>query len=319
MRFTNSYFGHDGALARYTGDGLKPILGYLQHGWDEAFGLPDAPYLRAVPKLLWSDRSLAGARRLGLDSLVGIGAPFLYLDGGHAPLEPEPEPIGDVIVYPYHSWDYDTESSHDRPGPPRDDAYHDGHAAFAKLVAEREQGSVTVCLYWRDHQDDRVRQSYVDEGLRVICHGQRHDGGFVLRQRHELRGHRRAVANRIGTAMWYAGHLSLALEVYGPFTGSSGAEARFYEADQRARYPELFLPGGANGELAKTYADAELGVTWKRDPDELREILGWMGWRRAVSPAVELLDRAQHRLRWERHKLRRAHVPPPWETGASGG
>lgn len=315
MHLINTFFGHAHVLATYAGEPDRMVLGYLQHGWDERNPMPDAPHLRLVPKLMWNERHVEGAREDGHEGFVLIGAPFLYLEGGCAPAPDAPPVARRTIVYPYHSWDYDTDDDLDRPGPARDDKYRKGHRRFAEEIREREGGvdDVTIALYWRDFEEAAARTAYEDLGFRVITHGNRFDQDFLRRQRAEIVGHRRAVTNRLGTAIWYAAAMGLEVEAYGPFTGSDPDEARWFEAAQRRAYPEVFA-GGLPADDARRQGQFELGGHWKREPEELAQILGWRGWRRAATPVVEALDRVHHRARWRRHRDRSAQVMPPWKA-----
>ena len=314
MHYMNTFFGHLHVLARYVGEPDRMALAYLQHGWEESDPMADQPHLSFVPKLMWNERNVEGARAAGLSNFVLVGAEYLYLEGGRVPGPVTATVDRDVIVYPYHSWDYDTSHPADRD-PKRDERYADGHTRYAAMLAERETGTVTVALYWRDHCEDAARVPYEEAGFRVITHGNRFDRDFLLNQRGEQLGHRRVVTNRLGTAAWYAAHAGCALEVYGPFAGASPDEARYFERRQRARWPALFDDGGVDVETARALADDELGARWKREPEELAEILGWRGWRRRITPLVELVDRAHHKVRFDRHRRRSALLPEPWANG----
>jgi hypothetical protein len=311
MHHANSFFGHSTILCAYAGREDRNIPAYIQHGWGEFEAIPDAPYLPGLPKLVWNERNARDARRFG-GRIEAIGAPFLYLEGGHAAPEPIVDRESTTIVYPYHSWDYDVDAALERPGVQRDATYHSGHRAFAAEIRERETGEVTVVLYWRDYEDAEARAAYADQGLRVICHGYRLDNGFLARQRQELRRHSRAVSNRLGSAIWYAGHLGLELAAYGPFTGSHPEEARVLQRLQHHRWPEMFQDK-MDPDAAREHAAEELGLAAKRDPEELVELFGWQGWRGRLAKVIDFADRGHHKLRWRRHQRRLSVLPPYWE------
>lgn len=159
------------------------------------------------------------------------------------------------------------------------------HAAFARELREGEGGAVTVCLYCSEYEREPLRNTYVEVGHRVICHGYREDPTFLDRQLRELQEHRRVVANRVGTALWYGGILERELVVYGPIMGFEGiSEGEEFRALQEERWPELSRTVQGSG--ARELAEEELGNGFVMDPDELRQALGWSSWRRALSPIV---------------------------------
>jgi len=312
VHLVNTYFGHLHVLARYVGEQDRPIVGYLQHGWYEVGPLREEPQLRFVPKLLWSDRNVADARGAGVRDVVPIGAPRLYIEEG---VGPDADPAG-TIAYPYHSYEFDSQSHpHGNIGVRRDSSYASYHERYAAELAAREDGPITVALYWRDHEEAAARHAYESQGMRVITHGTRSERHLLDRQLAEQRRHRRVVTNRIGSALWYGALAGLEAEVYGPFAGPSPAEVRWFESFQRSHFPSLFARGGVTADEARDLASVELGARHKRSPEELAAIVGWRGWRRTVAPAVDVVDRVQHRARSGRHRRRLARRPPLWESG----
>ena len=53
------------------------------------------------------------------------------------------------------------------------------HERYVAEIAEREHGTTTVCLYWREYEDERVRRRYQRAGFPVVCHGRREDPLFL--------------------------------------------------------------------------------------------------------------------------------------------
>ena len=88
-----------------------------------------------------------------------------------------------TIFYPFHSWDKQ--------------AVIGDHRELADEIAATEDGPITVCLYWIEFRDAKIRRFYADRGFRVISHGYRGDRTkrgsvqFLRRQLTELRKHRR--------------------------------------------------------------------------------------------------------------------------------
>lgn len=277
MKEDNHYYGHAQVLARYVGlDAAPPIWGIVQHGWNPATGFPARyPLGGRVRKFVWNDSNRAMAISSGGRSIHAIGAPFVYAVADLTRVKVS-GPTRSTIAYPYHS----------APGRPVD-----AHAGrWARLLQAREDGDVTVCLYWMDFEQASVRRSYEELGFRVICHGRRDDCTFLSNQLTELLQHRRVVSNRVATAMFYGAYLGLDVEVYGKVPGADGEdEALAFEAEQRRRWPEL-VDGGLSGSASVALGSVELGAEYRRDPSELMELLGWSRLRRSLGgPAVRAL------------------------------
>jgi hypothetical protein len=280
VRADNADYGHRSILSSYcsygTGHRYGSILGVVQHGW-----LPDAGFDRTArlppfaPVFVWNRRNLECLRdsRPSKARIVAIGSPFLYLD---ALMEKEPArqyspPAQGTIVYPYHGM-YDAEVAGD-------------HSAYAHEIRDREEGAITICLYWSDYQREQIRRSYEALGLAVVCHGTRYDDAFLYRQYTTLRLHRRVIGNRVSSAIWYGGALGKSVEVYGDVFGTSIEESRAFDDEQQRRWPDL-TRGGAHGGEAVKLARSELGYEYLRSPEELRQLFGWSGPRRALAATV---------------------------------
>ncbi len=281
----NHFYGHNRVLADYVGIGadVPVIWGHVQHGWSEGHGLMLRPRLvRWLPKFVYSSANRQAALDDGIKPAVPIGGPFCYLAtqerarlGGPAPRS--------TIAYPSHSWERDEmQGSHD---------------ALIAAISEREEGPVTVCLYWREYDQLEVRRVYEAAGFRVVCHGYRSDPHFMRRQFDELLLHDRVVTNRVATALWYGGLVGRALEVYGPVFGVQGAdEVESWDRFQRRQWPMLF-DGGVDGATAADLAADELGAAHVRPPEELAEILGWTGRKPTLGPLVRGAAHAEHQVR----------------------
>ncbi|MFI5843672.1 hypothetical protein ACIA8K_28620 [Catenuloplanes sp. NPDC051500] len=285
MHHANHFYGHAHVLARYCGlDDADPprIAGYLQHGWNIGDGLGEGTRLVAGrPTFAWSTATAARARLAGRPAVV-IGAPFAYLIAhaervladGRPRLAPPAlaVPRQDMrrtgtIWYPFHGWEKQKV---------RGD--HDALIATIKAV---ETEPVTICLYWQDHDDRRVRGRYERAGFRVICHGRRGlkwrgtDPQFLDRQLAELRGHRRVASNRLSTAIFHGIAAGCEAAVYGDPMSLTGEDPR-YGGHARVRRQWSALHGERiDPRIAREAARAELGLDHLAGPDELRELLGW--------------------------------------------
>jgi hypothetical protein len=277
----NMFYGHSRVLLRAAGASEDDVIhGHIQHGWMPGSGLmPRRREVPWIPKLLWNSSNVRVAREEGQRRVTPIGAPFIYLHDD----DPPAPPGSGTLVYPHHSWEKDEMAA--------------DHNSYIAQLSEREKGAVTVCLYWREFEDPTVRGVYESAGFRVICHGRREDPDFLLSARKEITAHARVVSNRVGTALWYAGHLGRSLAVYGPLfvAQETTAEAMAAHQSSRDQWPELFRDDGIGPALAKELSAGQLGTSHRRDAAELRLIcrIGRARWRaRADRVAVHAAHRA---------------------------
>lgn len=272
MHHANVFYGHAQILARYCGYEPAPtIWGYLQHGWNTHDGFAVGhDFVAGYPKFVWSQSVARRGRSLGLQDYLVIGSPWAYLlalqpagEGGQRHRDAR-----GTIVYPFHGWEGQQIAG--------------DHAAYAAHVREVEGDlPVTVCLYWNDYEKDAVRQVYEQEGFRVITHGRRghlYQGGdtdFLDRQLRELRSHRRAVSNRMGSALLYGASVGLSIGVYGDPMVLRGDHAVLGGmARQQRMFPALHqveVPARDARDIART----ELGLDVTLPPTLLAHTLGW--------------------------------------------
>ena len=280
MHPDNRFYGHDMILADYCRTEASPLFGHLQHGWGPATGYSQFPMrlVRSLPLLVWSEHNAACCRKEFGGDVRRVGAPFGYLLSavGTPPLPAQPS----TLWFPAHGWE--------------------GHAITAdygrliRSIRERENNPVTVCLYWHEFEQAAIRRQFVDAGFRVVCNGRRHDPGFLLRFRDELRLHHRVVANNVGTPIWYGGLAGREIEVYGPRFGFGDEAAAVAERDEECkRWPELH---GGPIPPAKAYelAAVELGCDRLLAPDDLAVCVGWDG---SVRRLAHLAARLEHHAR----------------------
>jgi len=270
MHHANHFYGHAYVLARYCklADPFHPprIKGYLQHGWNIGDGMaPGMPFVAGSPLFLWSEQTRRRAWSQGRRNTIVIGAPFAYL----LTLEPEPEnPRREgTIFYPFHGWE-------------QQQVFGD-HRGLIDEIRATEPGPVTVCLYWNEYRNRRIRRLYEKAGFRVICHGYRgfwwreHDREFLFRQLRELRRHRRVASNRLCSAIWYGLLAGCEAAIYGDPMVLDNSDLTFGgEPRIRRQWPELY---GVETDRATCYelARQELGADCLATPEELRALLGW--------------------------------------------
>lgn len=276
MHPSNHYYGQAHVLARWCGlDPTDPprIDGIVQHGWNPLHGWgfekPEPP--TGFGAFVWSDAARRRAQAYGWRGVVPIGAPFAYLLAMSPEVEDERE---GTLYYPFHGWE--------------NGAVIGDHTTLAREIAEVEEGPVTVCLYWLEHEDPAIRGVYEEAGFRVVCHGRRGknrkggDADFLSRQLAELRRHRRVASNRLSTAVFYGVAAGCAMRVYGDPMRYEASLPIVERLDHvRRLFPDLHAVD-VDDDLARTVAAAELGLAHVTPPAELRTLFGW--------PAPEGLD-----------------------------
>jgi len=269
MHHSNHWYGHAHVLARYCGldDKLPPpIRGVVQHGWNTVDGYgPQQNFEPGWTKFVWSRQVARRGRPAGRRGYYPIGAPWLYLLAME-PIVPEDKREG-TLWYPFHGW-----------GPQKVIGDHSG---LIREIREVEDGPVTMCLYHFEYNQKPIRALYEEAGFRVICHGyrgweyRRTDPAFLYRQLGEIRKHRRVASNRLSTAIFYGLSAGCEAAVYGdpmelennhPMYGGLGRLARLW--------PELH---GTHTDtaVAREIADLELGLDYRCEPAELRELFDW--------------------------------------------
>jgi hypothetical protein len=263
----NHFYGHAHILARYCGlDAEHPprIQGYLQHGWNIGDGIGAVRFVEGSPLFVWSQQTRRRALAHGRRKVHVTGAPLLYL----LALSPSVSNSREgTIWYPFHGWE--------------NQKVDGDHRRLIDTIRAVEPGPVTVCLYWKEHRDPRLRALYERAGFRVICHGYRGqnwtgtDTRFLSKQLAELRAHRRVASNRLASAVFYGIIAGCEPAVYGdPMVLQD--EDQTFGGHARIRRQWAELHGEAvDVNLAREAAADELGAASVLGPVELASVLGW--------------------------------------------
>jgi hypothetical protein len=269
MHHANHFYGHAHIMARYAGlDSQNPprILGYLQHGWNILDGFAvSTNLLPGLTKFVWSDSTRRRGWSIGRRNYFVMGAPWNYL------LSIEPPPATSdregTIWYPFHGWEgQQILGDHDR---------------LIAQIRETETEPVTVCLYFNEYRNPKLRGLYERAGFRVISHGVRGrkyegtDRKFLYRQLAELRRHRRVASNRLGSASFYGISVGCEPAVYGdPMILQAEDPAFGGVARMQRLWPELH---GQEIDIktARDITRVELGQDYLATPGEIREIFSW--------------------------------------------
>jgi hypothetical protein len=265
MHGSNGHYSHRTILNRYAGvaEGT-PLPGLLQHGWNHDLGAVRGDVLIPAPDpfFLWNRRNLEHCQRAGLGHAVAVGAPFLYLPPADPP-QPTPRSL---IAVPLHSWEK-VKIQQD---------FEQYAAALAQIAGQFSR--VAVSLYWFDYQDPANRAVFERRGMEVVTVGARDSNpNFLSDQRQMLLGYSHVTSNRVQTGLFYALALGLRGFLHGPPMGVEDRIDRtgeLFDAWQRREFPELAGERFGDDDL-RWLGERELGLEFKRTPEQLRELFQW--------------------------------------------
>lgn len=265
MESQNHYYGHSSAFAHYLGlTRPRHVAGLVQHGWTA--GSPMATHFRDFPTvgapggrvgrslLVWTHTSRAWDPAREQRTSIPVGAPWHYLC---AVAGTGTSPAGTVIL-PVH-------------GITTQPMLGD-HATVAREWALAE-GPSTVCLYHVEARDPKVVAAYRDAGHTCVTLGARTDPAFLGRLHTLLTGAARVVSNRLSTPVLYAASIGIDAVVTGEAMRLAGEEPTA-AASLASRWPEFYAADATRDDRVAVARD-ETGADQRREPDELRHLLGW--------------------------------------------
>ena len=258
----NRFYGHVDVLAQYCGLNNSPWLnGYLQHGWNGCDGFSHyAGHKRILKKFIWSKRALKDQESLGGKNNFVIGSPWLYYLETHN-LKSFNLSKDKVIAYPLHS----------QPWAPKNYL----HSEYAQYLSDKF-GSVTVSLHWSEFSKNEIRIVYEALGHVVITNGvgtpwlPNFDKNFLNNQFSYLSSHFKLTTNAMQTAVFYA--MSLGLEI--DFGGPASWAKKIDETGTYGKYGQQYWIDLVQNDY-ETLWKSELGYDEIKDPEELRNILGF--------------------------------------------
>lgn len=293
----NEMYDHARILRNFCSRRITtPIPGLLQHGWSYGPGVDpgDLEHVNKQPSqrlFLWNQRNAQVCRDLGQNQIMLIGAPLLYLP---EPIQPTLVDPKSLLVFPAHSCEWEPfvrEAS---------DLYRTYFDELRPILDSFK--SITVCLYWREFEEEGVRGLIEDMGFVVTTLGHR-DGnpGFVSRLRKLILSHEYVSTNSYSTALFYSLFLRRKAFVYGNTFVSRllpGKTDNLSVHDaMRRRYPQLDWEKFDDTPHQDIGAE-EVGAAFRLPPDELRMEFGWTTSRLLMSIGQRLVKSARRRLRW---------------------
>jgi hypothetical protein len=291
----NQMYGHAGVLRQYCGLKISlPIQGFVQHGWSYGPGIPvgdpDWGDLTQESRFsVWNPRNETMCHDLGFHNVRVIGAPLLYLEPSSEPPNAAPESL---LLFPGHSANSEPFAD-------------DGVRIFLKYLEEIDPvissfRSTTLCLYWREFEDARIRQKVEERGFSVTTLGNRDQNpDFLARFRDLVLQHEYVSTNDYSTALFYSLFLERKAFVHGQTfvnqlkAGKTDSLTQF--KDMKRRYPQLNWEDFNDTPHQDIGAD-EIGASFQLRPDELRTELGWTTSRQLISAGRRIRSYARRRL-----------------------
>ena len=272
----NLYYGHYHILKRYSKTFLPyKINGEVQHGWSPDHGIAANPFLHDenVKKnrfYLMNEQNKAKSLSYGYSNLVVIGAPFIYLPNINK--ENIYQSKKSVIFFPLHTHEYDL------AGDP-----FNSYRLYLKEIKKifNYFSFVTVCLGWREYENKKIIDLFKENQVRVITMGPRDNNPFFLYKFLDaVSNHEYLSSDSFSSAIFYGLIMRKKVFLYGTNMGKGEKEkwegkldTNYNEVYQK-RYPTLKWENydhKTNVEIG----EYELGLKFKKSPNELREIFNW--------------------------------------------
>ncbi len=277
------FYGLDALIRDYAGlPSNVPLLCHFDHGWtpsEEAYDIvTEEPLV-----LVMSKRRLLAWKRISDIPAAIVGSPFVHYRKSRK-IEKDAAASG-TIAFPVHSTQL-TEAVYDMDAYCRQlqnlpEAYH----------------PITVCLHFHDiaRKRDEIYKKYgfevVTAGIPVVLGFE-----FVDNFYENLRNHRYATSNQVGTYSFYAVEMGIPFFVYGEPAvpekqedKSAPAISRYTDYPLGAYATQLFAhPTQEIREEQRVFVEEELGVHDCLSGSELRKLLLETN-RRAVEEYEERL------------------------------
>ena len=278
----NKWYGHRNVLNKYCGELDREVFGTLQHGWvskEEAMEINMTKRkLSVAPYLAWNlnINSVYSEDK----SIIPIGSPFLYLDllNRNKSLQKETG----TIFFPSHS--VETDYNQDHQGLNAEVK----HLYSIKEIENTSEGPFTVSLYYTDFYNSKIRNIYQENNWDIVCFGNRNSKDFLFKLYNELASKKNFVTTDYTSAFFYAMFLKKQVrfmrEVF--FDGKmielfkvNSQNKIFFKIDKliinyiKKEVPEVFHNYSFNKTIYN-FSLKELGYTFVKSKDELRNILG---------------------------------------------
>ena len=228
-----------------------------------------------IPYFCNSDFFSKKCKKQGINNVMAIGSPFLYLDK----ISPSINKKKGTIVFPAHSGFIQTRKGFIRTFRKKKRLFD--HEGFIKNVEKYNNPPYTVSIVKDDYW--YMSQFYKRKNWKIFSAGERYDDFFLKNVHKLISQNTHAVFCEFTSALWYSMYLGLRVRLaVKSYTSKSIVPyaVKLYTADKRSfmsfkkKYPLIFL-GKLPIQLAKNIAKERMGYDCLKNKKELKKILGW--------------------------------------------
>lgn len=284
MYLDNNWYSHRYIISKYCEVKNIPTFATIQHGWisnqeSEKFPIGTRK-IKSAPYLSWSENIKKNAKKHGIENVIPIGAPFLYLHHNLKKKKFNNTKIKGTIFFPSHS--IKKMSNHAKFIQKID------KENMTKFIENKFPAPYTVCLFYTDYTSQNIN-FYKKKGWRIVCCGTRSDNSFLENLYKFLKLHKHVVCTDFTSALIYGMFLkkncTLIRELvvnkkkvkvqkrdYSMRIGKDVEEGIIKEL--KSRFPKLFN-SYINNKSSYEFAKKELGFNYFKNKTILKKIMGW--------------------------------------------
>ena len=267
MMLDNNWYGHRYILSEFCELKDSHSFSSIQHGWSPEYNAGNIKKRKYpfYPFLCWSNKVKRQLDLKGIQNVVDIGAPYLYLC--KLVNKKNLKPSG-TIYYPSHNT------------ITIKDVITNDLEVIEKIESLFEP-PFTVSIYYADANKNNV-DSFLKRGWNVEVSGQRNNKKTLYKIHDNLTKHKNVVLTEISTIMFYALYNKKKVRLIKNNKSGNIQDTREnisnnyiqYEQKFIKKYPDIlntFLDIDTGFEIAKE----ELGFSSMKSKADLKKILGW--------------------------------------------
>jgi len=270
MYSDNNWYGHRRILADYCGVKDNPIYATLLHGWIWEFkGTRGQRRIKSAPYLAWNERQFLSAKLLGVENVLSIGSPFLYLN---ALIDAESDRVGTrahgTLFFPQHSTSINVQPNK--------------HLLYRKYIESKYPPPYTVSLFFLEPDFNKIKNFYMESGWQVFCAGPRDSAQFLKKIWDAIESNAYVVSNDLSTSLFYAAYKGKRVYL-DPLSKIDFDEIIARESGDDYKNLISTLYAGISGRTARNLGENELGEKFFLSGSELKKVVGWSNFRRKYS------------------------------------
>lgn len=272
----NDWYGHRGILAEYCSHKNSPVYATILHGWlwkvDPG---RKGRRFKSAPFLMWNKRNLESCKLNGVENVISVGAPFLYLCKIIDRVNLNPE---GTLFIPQH------DTTHV--------FYESPHLEFIENIEKQYPAPYTVSIFHNDPDFEQIAKIYKDAGWMVFSAGPRSSSDFLYNVYHCIVKHSHILSNDLTSAIFYAAYLGRSIRILDQHIWPNSLIHHIKDDQGFTEFVKRLMQG-LSGDDARNLGALELGKDSIQTPEELRESLGWNSFlkssaARCIAPLIDL-------------------------------